>query len=463
MAKLTTLDWIIFSSLLLMSLLPAIWAQIQLKKTRRTQQYLQLILMGRRLTLPLFVAGLVATWYGGVIGVTDLTYHKGIYNFITQGIFWYLSYLIFALFLAKKIRRSQAHTMADLIRIEFGPKSAKLAGWLNLLNLIPISYTVAIGIFIAQIFNIEINLASLIGIILVLIYSARGGLAAIVYTDLFQMMIMFGAVSLVVFFSYHQFGGLSYLNENLPPTHFDPLGGESLSYTLVWAMIALSTLVDPNFYQRCLASQDEATAQKGIFIATFLWFIFDICTTLGGLYARSYFKKDNYNGAYLDYALEILPTGLRGLFLAGLAASILSSLDSYIFLAATTLVNDIFKKAKHQSMRNWHFLSCIIIGLISVVLASFFEGNIVAVWRVLGSLSSSTLLIPFIMGKFVFRLNDQEFFKTSLSSIASIIIYVVVIKLYPTFLNIDFFYIGVISGIISLIYFKIKKVIKSDS
>ena len=56
---------------------------------------------GRRLTLPLFVATLVSTWYGGLFGVGELSYNYGIVNWLTQGFFWYLSYLFFALFLAK--------------------------------------------------------------------------------------------------------------------------------------------------------------------------------------------------------------------------------------------------------------------------------------------------------------------------------------------------------------------------
>ena len=34
--------------------------------------------MGRKMTLPIFVATLVATWYGGIFGVTALTFEKGV-------------------------------------------------------------------------------------------------------------------------------------------------------------------------------------------------------------------------------------------------------------------------------------------------------------------------------------------------------------------------------------------------
>ena len=47
--------------------------------------------MGRKLTLPLFIATLVATWYGGIFGVAQIAFENGIYNFVTQGFFWYIS------------------------------------------------------------------------------------------------------------------------------------------------------------------------------------------------------------------------------------------------------------------------------------------------------------------------------------------------------------------------------------
>ena len=63
-------------------------------------------LAGRRLTLPIFVATLVSTWYGGLLGVGELSFSYGFVNWIVNGFFWYLVYLFFAFFLAKKIRKS---------------------------------------------------------------------------------------------------------------------------------------------------------------------------------------------------------------------------------------------------------------------------------------------------------------------------------------------------------------------
>jgi len=55
-------------------------------------------LAGRRLTLPIFVATLASTWYGGLLGVGELSFNYGLVNWLIQGFFWYLVYLFFAFF-----------------------------------------------------------------------------------------------------------------------------------------------------------------------------------------------------------------------------------------------------------------------------------------------------------------------------------------------------------------------------
>src|SRR5690606_37724200 len=92
---LTPMDWLVFIFILLLTGLFAWYGQ---RNTSR-HDYWDLLLMGRKLTLPLFVATMVATWYGGVAGVTQIAFETGLYNFLTQGIFWYLTYFLFAFFL----------------------------------------------------------------------------------------------------------------------------------------------------------------------------------------------------------------------------------------------------------------------------------------------------------------------------------------------------------------------------
>lgn len=237
-----------------------------------------------------------------------------------------------------------------------------------------------------------------IGVVLVTLWSLWGGFRAVVFSDIVQFFFMILAVVLVVIFSWIHMGSPIELFQKLPLTHLDWTGGESIGILCVWGFIALSTLVDPNFYQRVLAADSEKTAKRGIIISTFIWFIFDCCTTLGALYARVALPQANPQDAYLQYSIQLVPNGIRGLILAGVLAIILSTLDSYLFNAATCVSYDFFKLK--ERFKIWHHhVALIFVSTISILFSLYFEGNVIEVWKTLGSFSAACLLFPILVAQ----------------------------------------------------------------
>lgn len=438
-------DWLIFFAVLAATFMSIAWGNRLKKKSSESDQMttVELLLMGRSLTLPIFVATLVATWYGGIFGVTALTFEKGIYNLMTQGFFWYASYLIFAFFLVKKIRQHDIMTIPELAGKLFGPKAAKLTAALNFLNLLPLAYTISLGLFLQVLFGGPLLLNTLGGVFLVTIWSLWGGFRAVVFSDVVQFFFMILAVFLIVVFAWAQMGSPLDLMDKLPPTHFDWSGGEKLTTILVWGFIALSTLVDPSFYQRVLAADSEKTAQRGIVISTIIWFFFDCCTTLGALYARAAMPDADPQNAYLQFAIQVVPNGVRGLIIAGILAIILSTLDSYLFNAATCVSYD-FIKLKERFKIWHHHVALIGVALLSVFLGTHFEGNVVEVWRVMGSFAAACLLFPILVGQWrPGTISDKEFCWAVSIGCIGIVSWKVLNKLYSIY-SIDEFYIGLL-------------------
>ncbi len=455
---LSSLDWIIFLAILLLTIASVLYGQYLKKKQTSKQDkdfaFLDLLLMGRKLTLPLFVATLVATWYGGIFGVTKIAFEQGIFNFITQGVFWYISYLIFAFFIVGKVAKYKAITLPDLIGKMFGPRSGKLSAVFNFFNVLPIAYVISLGLLLQTFIGGQFWLSMLIGVSVVVLYTLHGGFRAVVFSDIIQFFVMCIGVLLVVVFSVKTFGGLSFLKENLPAEHFTATGGESIATTLVWGFIALSTLVDPNFYQRVFAAKSTAVARKGIIISTVIWILFDICTTSGAMYARAAIPTAASDKAYLIYALQILPDGVRGFVLAGILATILSTLDSYLFIAGTTLSFDLMPQ-KYRGKLWLHHLGIIIVGLLAVLLGIVFEGNIKNVWKTLGSYSASCLLLPVVYG-YIFpgKIKDNQFIFASLLGVLTVSIWRN-IELPGFWQNIDELYTGIIATSLGLLVFGI--------
>lgn len=446
-------DWTVFFLVIIATITCVVWGQIKKDTQTETENFLDLMLMGRQLTLPMFVATLVATWYGGIFGVAQIAFDNGIYNFVTQGLFWYFAYLIFAFFIVNKITPYKAMTLPDLVGKMFGPKSEKISAIFNVFNLVPIAYAISIGQLIQILFGISLTFSISLGVVFVIIYSLFGGMRAVVFSDLIQFFVMCFSVIIIALFSINTFG-INYLFETLPKSYFNPMGTYSLSQTFVWGLIALSTLVDPNFYQRAFAAKSFKVAKKGIIVSTIIWIIFDLSLTMGAMYAKAVIPEAESTQAYLIYALQLLPNGLRGLILAGISATILSTLDSYIFLAGSTIAYDLVPK-RFKSKILIHHLSIICVGLISIVLAISFEGDIKNVWKTLGSLSASALLIPILAG-YIFknRFSDNQFVFSSLSGAVVTIFWR--LSSFKSDTGIDELYVGSLACLVVLLFSKRK-------
>ena len=448
-------DWVVFFSILVITVSSVIYGYSLKKKKKSGKKepaFLDLLLMGRQLTLPMFVATLVATWYGGIFGVTKIAFEQGIFNFITQGVFWYVSYIIFAFFITHKVYKYKAVTLPDLVEKMFGPKAGKLSAVFNFFNVLPIAYVISLGLLLQALFGLDFWLAMFIGVSVVILYTLFGGFRAVVFSDIIQFFVMCLGVFLVLLFSIKLFGGFGFLKTNLPAAHFTLTGGEGIATTLVWGFIALSTLVDPNFYQRVFAAKNTKTAKKGILISTSIWILFDICTTSGAMYARAVIPEAASDKAYLIYALQILPNGIRGFVLAGILATILSTLDSYLFIAGTTVSFDLMPK-RFKGKIYLHQLGIIIVGIIAVLMGLLFEGNIKAVWKTLGSYSASCLLLPVMYG-YIFpkKIKDMQFVFASILGVITVSVWRN-IPLSGFWQNVDELYMGIAATSLGLILY----------
>lgn len=443
-------DWTVFGAVLVATAVAAVYGFRRLKDTKENLSALDYLLMGRQLTLPLFVFTMVATWYGGIFAVNEITFNYGIYNFVTQGIFWYAAYLVFAFFIAERLARYSSYTLPDLTRQMFGPKSAKITAVLTFCYIAPVVYVLSLGMFLHMMFGISVLSGMVWGTLFVGVYSAWGGLRSIVFSDLVQFFVMCSAVALVVIFSVGHFGGISFLKAHLPASHFTLTGGEGWLNTLVWGFIAFSTLIDPSFYQRCFAARSPSVVKKGILISTLIWFLFDVCTTIGSLYARAVLPEAQPGQAYFFYALQLLPAGLRGFFAAGILSIILSTLNSFLFIAANTLSFDLLRSHfKNVVLSNR--IAVFVVGAFSICMACFFHGSFKEIWLVLGSYFSACLLVPVLMGYVSpHRISDRLFVVSATVSAGAMTIWRLLLPVELTRV-LHPFYVGIAVSLIILL------------
>ncbi len=368
------------------------------------------LLAGRALSLPAFVMTTVATWYGGILGVGEYTFRYGLSNWLVFGVPYYLAAALFAVFLAGRARRSQAMTLPEQLRVAYGPRTGSVAAVVVLLTTVPAAYVLMLGTLLRLVFGLPQPVAVVLGTGLTIGYLWRTGFRAVVRTDEVQFGLMFGGFLLIVGALAARHGFVDFLTAHVPASHWTWHGGNPPQAIFVWYLIALATLTAPAFYQRCFAARTPRVARTGLFVSIACWAVFDALTTLTGLYARALLTDlpaSQAAEAFPRLAAEVLPPGLVGVFYVALFATVMSTLDSYLFLAASTFGQDLLGRVPRAAGRLTAAtrLGLVLCGAAAAALALMTD-SVVRLWHAFGSLGTAALVVP-VVGAFVPRLRPS--------------------------------------------------------
>lgn len=394
MNRLHPLDLIIVVSYFLFILFVGV--QLWRKQERGTVK--EFLLAGRQLSLPSFIATLVSTWYGGILGVGEFSYQYGISNWLVFGVPYYVAAAIFGIFIARKARSSELYTIAHQLERTYGKTVSLIGAIFVFVMTVPAAYVLMLAVLLKFLFGWSLFQGLIIGAIISTCYVLIGGFRSVIRTDYIQFSLMFGAFLIILPIAYFNYGGLPFLKSNLPANHFVWHGGNGAQYIIVWFFIALATLIEPGFYQRCFAAKTEKIARQGVLLSILFWIFFDFLTTFTGLYARAILPQLNDPvTAYLALAEKILPPVALGLFLTGLLATIMSTIDSYSFLAAMTFGRDILWRLKGNPSENrinvYTRIGLIFSGLLAIAIA-YYAQSVIRIWKDLGSIGTPALVIP---------------------------------------------------------------------
>jgi SSS family solute:Na+ symporter len=387
------------------------------------------LLAGRKLSLPGFVVTLVATWYGGILGMGENTFSFGVQTWFIFGLPYYIFALLFALFLAARINQAKYISLPDQFHNRYGKTAGVISAIYILALASPAPYILSIGILIQFLSGLSFGISLIIATTISMSYIFTGGFNAVIRTDKLQFGFMFLGFALLLIYSIKMFGGYTQLAMALPKSHLSITGGASFQYILVWFFIAIWTFVDPGFYQRCAAAKSPKTAQKGIIISIIFWFLFDILTLSTGLYAKAMLTGVDPLFAYPKLGALVLPPLAYGIFITGLLATIMSTIDSLGMISAITFGRDILWQINNNSSNNssWDTQSTSLIhkglgvtSFIALALA-FSIPSVVKLWYNLGSIIVPGLVIPFLMSFNKNRMQDGIIFMMVCPALASII------------------------------------------
>lgn len=407
MAALHWLDWAIMALYMGSMLAIGFWL------TSRHRHFDDFFLAGRSLTTPLLVTTLVSTYYGidVLFGTSELGFNSGLVAWFGYSRPFYLFYLLAAFLLARRLREEEFRSLPDILRRYYGPGSGYLAAAASFVYSLPVLSLFGFGWIANVVFGWDPIVGALVIGGIALAYTWTGGFWAVALTDSVQFVLMCVVVALLVIFSVNAIGGFQAMEAILPASHWTQTGGLSPWLILIYAMTGFTVLVEPTFYQRIFAARSYRHVRNALLIGLFLWSAYDWCVTLVGMVARTGAAQGlippdvHPNAALLHVVLATAPVGILGLFLAGIFATSMSTVDSYCLVAGGNISYDLYRPIFRPAATDreliratrWGILASWVVGM---MLAFYFE-RMLAIWVFIATVLTSTTLLPVLLGLYL--------------------------------------------------------------
>lgn len=200
-------------------------------------------------------------------------------------------------------------------------------------------------------------------------YVLMGGMKTVLSINVYQSVFISLTLVGVGIMAIYKAGGLSaiagirILNEAgvVHPSTMMPVDWNIFSklwYPLpsgfIWAVMAGTAWIACNFgmVQRLLAARSEQDAQKAILLCGFGVVVLFTFAYFIGVSVRSLMPDAFPDKAYVKAIYTMFPVGVRGLLIAGLIASLLSTIDGLLTAAGTLITEDIYLRFIHPDARD---------------------------------------------------------------------------------------------------------------
>ena len=260
--------------------------------------------------------------------------------------------------------RSNVFTMPEFLERRFNRSCATYLASISVIAYILTKISVhlyAAAVVLERVVGWSPTTAAIILVVATGIYTIAGGLAAVIYTDLVQTLILVVGAAVLTLLGLNAVGGFSALRAAVPPDYFHMIKPASDS-AFPWTGIFFGAPIlgiwywctDQVMVQRVLSARSEGHAKAATIFAGFLKILPVFILVLPGLIALALYRgmfQFGSNGqvlngdiAYPTLIVNLLPSGLVGLMIAALLAALMGAMSS-VFNSASTLVTlDFYKK-----------------------------------------------------------------------------------------------------------------------
>uniref|UniRef100_A0A3Q4G3J3 Sodium/glucose cotransporter 1 n=1 Tax=Neolamprologus brichardi TaxID=32507 RepID=A0A3Q4G3J3_NEOBR len=287
-------------------------------------------------------------------------------------------------------------TMPEYLKKRFGGQRIRI--YLSVLSLFLYVFTkisadmFSGAIFIQQALGLNIYVAVIALLAITALYTVTGGLAAVIYTDTLQTIIMVIGSFILMGFAFHEVGGyvnfeklymqaIPSVTGNISANCYEPrpdsfhIFRNAVTGDLPWPGLVFGLTIQATWYwctdqvivQRCLSAKSLSHVKAGCILCGYLKLLPMFLMVFPGMISRILYTDviacvdpaecEKYCGtavgcsniAYPKLVVELMPDGLRGLMLSVMLASLMSSLTSIFNSASTLFTMDIYTKIRRSA------------------------------------------------------------------------------------------------------------------
>ena len=430
MYEVATIDYIIISLYLLGMVGVGLWF------AKKHSDFEDFFLAGRSLTTPLLITTLISTYYGidVLFGDSQLGFTNGVVAWFAYARPTYAFFLIAAFLLAHRLKQEDFKSLPDILDKYYGKKTRYVGAVTSFIYSLPALSLYGFGMLGEVILGWEPIMGMLVLGGIALIYTITGGFWAVALTDSVQFVLMCVILAMAFPFAMNLIGGFDSMIKVLEPSYFDTLGDMSIWLIIIYASTGLSILVEPTFYQRIFAAKSYKNVRNALVIGIFIWGSYDWIITILAMAAKVAVIQGTLpvdvapDAALLTIMVAALPAGALGLFLAGVLATEMSTLDSYCLVAGGNVAYDIYKPAFKPSATDQELIKTTRQGILlswvlGFAMAISFD-QMLGLWVFMASILISSVLAPILLGMYVpnFRKPLAGFLSAGLGLVSTVIL-----------------------------------------
>ena len=250
--------------------------------------------------------------------------------------------------------RSKVYTMPEFLERRYGPACR---WYLTTVSVVAYVFTkISVSLYAGAIVlratvGWDFYTSAAVMVIATGVYTVFGGLAAVVYTELMQAIVLLGGAIALSWIGLSEAGGFAGLRQALPPDFFHmikPMSDPAFPWTGIFFGAPILGIwywcTDQVIVQRVLGAKTEDDARSGSLLCGALKILPVFVLVLPGLCARALYPDIKGDDAYPTLVVRLLPPGLIGVMVAALLAALMSSLAATFNSASTLVTFDIYRK-----------------------------------------------------------------------------------------------------------------------